>query len=229
LRVEKHQKIAGQPAVLVRDFLKSVGDRMVNYHYIMHYFKVKRGVARTLIDSLTREGLLIQDIEDRTSSWYKTTNKGLALSLASAARPLIRSTAEKKLCAFLVRVLVVNTNEDYLYKVSRVVLFGSYLSKKERINDIDIALELVPKNHGKDFNETADRRIKALEQEGRVFRSFEDELFWPSTEAWRFLKSRSWALSLHHIATMPKVARQHTLFANGKVFWPKAEQFEEVD
>ena len=43
-------------------------------------------------------------------------------------------------------------NPYFLYKVTKVYLFGSYLPEAERINDIDLAVKLEPRE--KDSRET---------------------------------------------------------------------------
>lgn len=43
-----------------------------------------------------------------------------ALALASAAKPILRTTAEKKINEFLERVRDVNRNEYYKYKIINI-------------------------------------------------------------------------------------------------------------
>lgn len=96
------------------------------------------------------------------------------------------------------RVKEVNSNDYYLYQVKKVIVFGSYLSTKERLGDIDIAIELVPKEgEPKRYGKLTRERAREARDKGRTFSSFIDELYWARTEVKRFLKSRSRSISLH--------------------------------
>ena len=94
------------------------------------------------------------------------------MALSSAAKPITRSTAERKLKEFLERVIEVKKSKYYLYKVSKVVVFGSYLSEKEKINDIDISISLVAKEKNMDRRwALCERRISEAISHGKVFRN----------------------------------------------------------
>jgi predicted nucleotidyltransferase len=51
------------------------------------------------------------------------------------------STAERLLKRFLDLVPVVNRGADFSVRIKRVLLFGSVLARKERVNDIDLCIE----------------------------------------------------------------------------------------
>jgi predicted nucleotidyltransferase len=57
------------------------------------------------------------------------------------------TSAEEVLRKFLDRVRVVNGRQELAHSVESVVVFGSYLSDAERLNDLDIAVELRAKWH----------------------------------------------------------------------------------
>ena len=77
-----------------------------------------------------------------SSLYWEVTNKGRTLALASAAQPILRKTAERKISELLERVKIINTSPRYLFEVTKVIVFGSYLTEKQKINDIDIAVTL---------------------------------------------------------------------------------------
>jgi hypothetical protein len=54
-----------------------------------------------------------------------------------------RKTADRVLREFLDRVRGLIANEDALYQVPEVVIFGSYLTNAERLGDVDLAIEPV--------------------------------------------------------------------------------------
>ena len=66
--------------------------------------------------------------------------------------PINREKADRIMQEFLKRVEEVNRDDSYPYRVSKLVLFGSYLNPEQMdLGDIDIAFELEPKI--KDYDE----------------------------------------------------------------------------
>src|ERR1035438_328791 len=82
-------------------------------------------------------------------------------------------------------------------KVTKVVVLGSYLrADVDRLSDLDIAVELQPKEANWDrLRELTLKRVEQLQAAGRRFNWLEVEYWW-HLEAFRFLKSRSRAISL---------------------------------
>src|SRR5580704_9164525 len=78
--------------------------------------------------------------EDRRA--YKVSTSGSALANAPSAKPITRETVNRALHELMDRVQVINSGGEYAYKVKSVVLFGSMLSDKERLGDVDLAIEL---------------------------------------------------------------------------------------
>lgn len=104
-----------------------------------------QGLVRLLDRDPTqlREPRVVFGRGDRSAGpWYELTDEGTRFAQASAAAPLRRATAERKLREFIARVEQVNQSDEYAYRVTRVVLFGSCLTDAERVNDIDLAVEL---------------------------------------------------------------------------------------
>jgi hypothetical protein len=61
-----------------------------------------------------------------------------------------------------------------------VVLFGSMLSEAERLGDVDIAIELLPKvAEEAEFRKWCDGRRYAARDQGKSFRSSFDWIFGP--------------------------------------------------
>jgi hypothetical protein len=80
-----------------------------------------------------------------------------------------------------------------------VAVFGSYLTTRDRINDLDIAILLKPKIEGEELSRTIMNKAK---EAGRRFNSFVDMIGWPEIETWRFLKRRSRTIELHEWAEL---------------------------
>jgi len=84
------------------------------------------GTGRDVVKALQTEGL----IEASAGGAWSVTQAGRTFSVASAARPVTRATAEKALAEFLDRVEQVNRDPYFLGKGIRVVLFGSMLKPR---------------------------------------------------------------------------------------------------
>jgi len=132
----------------------------VSAAYFADRLKIPPRKAERLLVALVEKCLLqLASSLCEGGKWYELTLNGSTFALASGARPIARATAEKRVSEFLQRVKRVNTDDYYLYAVEKVIAFGSYLSDADRLNDIDLAVELRPK-HG-------DRGIQKLKESAR--------------------------------------------------------------
>lgn len=190
--------IAGMPALAIRNLLNK--NDFISLSMIAVHFNISDRIAKIVINGLLDEGYmeLNECHSEDGKAFYHPTLKGCSLALASAAKPVTRKTAEKKIEEFLKRVEEVNKNEYFLYRVDKAVVFGSYLSDQERINDIDIAVVANRKHDDfeKFYNETM-KRASDAEAKGRRFSSANSMLYYTWDEVMLFLKSRSRAISLH--------------------------------
>jgi len=73
------------------------------------------------------------------------SNFSYLVGMAKAGRPITGASAERVPGEPLGRVLAVNDRPGLAYGVESMVVFGSYLSKAERLNDLDIPVELKAK------------------------------------------------------------------------------------
>jgi len=196
--IDPNSSICGKPALEVRNLMRKIGDRNVSVELIAESLNTSVSTARIITAKLINDGYL--EINTQISSkrkWYRTTLKGNSLSLASAAKPIKRNTAEQKLLELMERVNKVNRDNYFLYRIKKVVVFGSYLSNKDRLNDIDVAVEVAPKFDKDEQIRRNEERVKKFEEKGRHFSTFLDRLFYPELEVMKYLKSRSRAISLH--------------------------------
>jgi predicted nucleotidyltransferase len=206
--------IAGQPTIKVRDFL----------HYVAHVN------LWTVDTAATRLGISVDDAKEVISQlaalgyveskqghdgrpYWSTTLKGNSLGLATAAKPVSRETAQRVVNEFLERVRRVNADEYYLYKVKKVLVFGSFLSDAPQLNDVDMAVQLEPKETDREKHwQLCSERTRAAEQKGRHFSNCTEDLFWAQTEVTLFLKARSRTISLHQDDPIVKQVETRVLF-----------------
>jgi hypothetical protein len=198
VHIDKDQLICGVQAVLLRDSLPESQSFFIpiNIGIKMGLTKIKSKMLAELLES---EGYIEPENERNIEGYYHLTIKGGSLKLASAAKPIRRETAEKSIEAFLDRVNEVNTNPNYLYETSDVMIFGSFLSEKEYINDVDLAFDLYLKSqyHGELLDTMIKNKIESAINHGRNFSTYFEEMYWPYKEIMLKLKSRSRILSFH--------------------------------
>lgn len=110
-----------------------------------------------------------------------------------------KQNADKVFAEFMTRVVELNENNDFIYKVKRIVLFGSYLnSETDDFGDIDLGIELERRIEGeKAFNEAKHNIINKAKEAGKIFSNIVEELFYPQYLVFKFLKNRSRYISLH--------------------------------
>ena len=216
-RISRDMTIAGVPAFEIRKLLR-------DGHYLVaeqaaRVLSVSERRAEEIMHALEREGFLqphdrsfCQPL-DGTKGVWEVTLKGSALRIAKAGKPIKRSTAERLVAEFLDRVEKANRQHYYAYRITRVLVFGSYLSDRPDLGDIDLGVELTPKWPKEGSYEALTRpRIEAAIEAGRRFRSSMDYFGWPRTEIALFLKNRSRALSLTDADRIPEGAKTKLIY-----------------
>jgi predicted nucleotidyltransferase len=205
MRIDSKEQIADVEILKVRDLLRRVNNTDEwEADYVADRLKLSPKKADKLLNELNRRGYIEPIRIYRQKQFYRKSLKGSALGLASAAKPVKRKTADRIFSEFMDRVRQVNSEPSFLVKVKKVLVFGSYLTDALRINDIDVAVELIWKeNHPMVLNEDKAQLALKLsniaEKKGKQFHSFIDRLDWPEHEVRLFLKSRSRTLSIHSI------------------------------
>jgi hypothetical protein len=130
--------------------------------------------AIQLLKSLERKGYLKRHpaLPNSEQRWKRTV-KGGALANALFSKPVARQSAEKTMSEFLKRVGEVNSNTYFLYRVQKAVVFGSFLSDAPFIGDLDIAVDLSPKeNDARKHSELIRTRADEAISRGREFSNF---------------------------------------------------------
>lgn len=197
MQINSNDEKFGLPVIKLREFLKRHSYNW-GVESLMNCFDLSRDKADAIMIKLEEEGYIEKTNIDHEEQLWRNTTKGNALALASAAKPILRNTAEKKINEFLARVKEVNSNEYYLYKIRKVILFGSYLGEAEKLGDIDLAIEIIPKETDPDkFQKLSNDRSEEAKYCGRHFSNYLEELYWPQSEVLKYLKSRSRSISIH--------------------------------
>jgi len=165
---------------------------------ISEQFDLNKEKTKELIDVLLSEGYIEAA---KKKGKYQLTIKGQALCVARYTNPLNKEKADKLFKKFMERVEEINSNEFYLYRVSKIVLFGSYIDpEKTDYSDIDIAFELSrkAKSH-EEFMEMDEQRIKEAELAGKSFPSFFDQIGYTERVVLLKMKNKCRYISLHRM------------------------------
>ena len=197
MRIVKGQTIAGVDVTQVRDALRSVKGRSFEPDWVGERLGLAADASRTLFDALAADGLIERDPDFDDEDRWRLTVQGNALTNATAARPVKRTTAARALDGLLERAEQINADDELAYQVDEIVVFGSYLDPDaEVVGDVDVAIGLSPRYEGDELQRRSDARIDAAARSGRRFPNFVEQLAWPQLELLHLLKGGSRVLSL---------------------------------
>jgi len=201
MRIEKEQKIGGVSALDVRRLLRRYAHVAFSPGNAAEFLEISPRAASRLLTKLRSDGYL----ESSASGDYERTLKGSALAGASSSSPLRTATAQRIVSDVVRRAMEINATEPFAFRVTRLELFGSVLSGKDRPSDVDIAYRLEPRWSGDAQLRAARERIVVARRAGRKFPTMIDELVWPQTEVLRALRGRSRGLSLSRLETIEDI------------------------
>lgn len=194
MNIDSKTRLGGVPIVEVRDFLRGTAEHGFRLGALQQQFG--RDAAGQLMGVLLADGYVTATEEDG-ASLYTNTLKGGQLARATAARPVARAKAERALSEFLERCEQVRRDPAFLFTVRRAILFGSMLTGKAAVSDIDIAIELGPKENDRERHAALMReQSREAERAGRRFSNLVEKLFWGQTRVRQFLKGRSRIIQL---------------------------------
>jgi predicted nucleotidyltransferase len=223
MQITSKELIAGHPAMKVRLLLRHIQlHDAVTARFIGRLMDLNDERARRFSRKLVELRFLKQlDPEEQKKlakvhrtryTWYRCAERGQALAMASAARRIKRSTAEAIVEGFMDRVRQVNEAEEYCYNVTAVVLYGSFLSGRLELGDVDFAVQLTPRlSNSKAFRELERKRIQEAIDGGRTFRNITMEVIWAAMEIYMFLRARKRSVSIHDLSELAELAKTNPL------------------
>lgn len=212
MRISRKQKINNIPILKVRDFFAYLQRYRYNtftLEEVCNYFKINDSEANSLLRVLSD-----QEFIESSAHCFKTTLKGEALRIARCVPPIKRDKADKIVSDLMQRVEEINNNDYYLYSVSKILLFGSYIQENAAdFGDIDIAFELERKVEDADeFEKLNSEFIDKAINEGKYFSSFFEELSYSETVVISKLKNRNRYISLHRDDEILKVTETKQIY-----------------
>jgi predicted nucleotidyltransferase len=221
LQIKSTGTISGTPIKQVRSFFRHV----VSWHHdsfelawLQRQLSLNERSALALVSELVTEGY----VELAQNGEYKITVKGGELVRASAAAQISRKTAATALAGLLERVERYNSAADKILTIEAVVVFGSFLSTKEKLGDLDVAVKCRDRNVN-----TRDRGSTALayaKKSGRRFGTFIDQLCWPNTELYQILKARKRTIKIQDWDTFLRMTMEDPDRVHYKVVFGSSEE-----
>jgi predicted nucleotidyltransferase len=214
MRIRPDDVIAGFSAKQIRKFLRQ-SRLLLSVDDATKVLGLNGRSALKLLKDLEKQGFIEKNAfaPDPNKTW-KHTVKGGALSNALFSAPVSRESAEKKLSEFMDRVREVNKANRFLYRVRKAVLFGSFLSDSSTVGDLDIAIELVPKEpDSRKHSELILAHANEAAMNGRRFQNFVHGLYFASQEVKSYLKGRSRIIQLTDCEDgVLKIAKSRVLY-----------------
>lgn len=195
VRIDPKATISGWPTLTVRGILRSLRGRSPwTLPDLEAAAELPPGGGRRLVKVLRTEGY----IERSGRVAWDLAQAGIRYSVATAAKPVTRATAEQALAQFLDRVQRVDEDPYFLAKAIRVVLYGSMLKPDvQRLSDVDLAVQLVPKEADPERAQVLNKeRVEDLAARGHEFRNILEVAHCWYRETFKFLQSRSRVVSL---------------------------------
>jgi hypothetical protein len=200
MRINASQEMFGYPPLEIRRLMRAGAGCQWGVGFAEATLRIKTKAAAGLIEALVADGLITEMDQRADGCNYELTTKGMGLSMASAAKPIKRLTAERLVSEFLQRVEEVNNDSDLLLFVNEVVAFGSLLTASPSLSDIDLAVMYNEKFCGTHRTDQSSQRVAIAEANGRHFRGFMERLWWPEREIGLRLRKGSRALHLHDLS-----------------------------
>src|SRR4051812_44956852 len=117
--------LAGLPILKIRAFFRKTRAGW-NVKYLAKGLGLAADQAEQVLAELAREGYI--EPFSQSSGFWEITEKARRLVLAKASKPVQRATAARALEQFLERVAAANQEARFIFRVTEVRVFGSFLS-----------------------------------------------------------------------------------------------------
>lgn len=210
MNINSKDNMFGLPILFVREVLRQAvkgrlwgNSRDEVIRKVAQILKQSTATAQKLVKSLLKENYITWEKEnfpEYVQYEIKETDKGRRFSMAKATAPITRTKATRLLNDLIERAKYINENDELVFHVEKIVVFGSYLTEKELLGDLDVGVQLTRRYNGSLFTKHNQQRIKLAKSSGRRFNNSTEQLNWPFWEVMLMLKARKKGLSIHDIS-----------------------------
>jgi DNA-binding Lrp family transcriptional regulator len=226
MQIQPDDLVAGFPAKQIRKLLRR-SDLVLSVDDVTKVLGLSGERALRLLKTLEKQGFIKKNTSspDPKKNW-KHTIKGGALSNALFSARVSRRDAERALFEFMVRVGEVNEAARFLFRVRKAVLFGSFLSESSAIGDLDIAIDLVPKEpDSRKHSERLLAHADAAALCGKRFGNFVQRLDFAAKEVRAYLKARSRIIQLTDCDDGVLQVAEHRIIYEGPEYNPVVPKY----
>ena len=116
-----------------------------------------------------------------------------------------KETAEKTLLNILRRAIELNKNDSFMHTIDSICVFGSVLTDKPVLGDLDVAIDVNRRHCYKDnWIETIKEKYS-----DKIFSSFVEQLTYPFTQSVIFLKDKKKHISIHHMDDLEQLVMKN--------------------
>jgi len=207
MRLNPKDTLFEQPILRIRNVIRDammerLKSREKDYieERVATILKQPKLVAKKVLKQMEQEDyIVLKKVKYGNNFQYELTEteKGSRFGVATGNPPISREKAAQLLNELIERAKQVNANKELVYFVEIIKVFGSYLTDKEILGDLDVAIKLTRKYEGDQFKNENHKRADFAKASGRVFSSYLEEICWPQREIMLLLKTKKKGLSLH--------------------------------
>ncbi len=140
MRIDPQDTLIGYPILAIRNLLRL---RVFDASVVEKVLKVDAGEAARVIGELKKEELIcgLRNPDPKRPGMLETTPPGTRLGLASTRPPIGREKAEAIVAEVLKRTEQVNKLDMFLFGVWEIIVFGSYVTGADELNDVDFIVK----------------------------------------------------------------------------------------
>lgn len=178
----------------------------------INFKPISRVEIKEIFSALVSDGWIEQNKkEDKfDDEKYIVTDKGNQLSVKSLVPRIDREKANGLVGDMIKRIEQINHDPSLLDYVTRVVVFGSYITDTNDLGDIDLCVSIVRRID--DYKEHTRARKAFNEASGKRFSTYLDTLFYHQNVVKQRIKNRSPYISLHDESDLELAAVTRTIY-----------------
>lgn len=213
--ISREGEIAGLPAVQARALMRAVRDYAASLGEIAQLLGSSPGAARAIVQRFEDQGYLcqVEPFERRNVvydpdevppggtyqdlEYWGTTIAGNGLAKARIGKPMPRQKAAQLLDELLGRAATVNADDDSLFSVEWIEVFGSFADPdRQHVGDVDARVVFDRRVDGDEFLRRVSAVAAEAEAKGRRFNNPLDRLSFAELEFQRYVRGRSRRLDI---------------------------------
>jgi hypothetical protein len=202
MEIDKDGVIGGQPIKAVRDLLRWIRRRgSTSEGEIADHLTIDTGATKALLDEMIAQNLLeTMNVDGGDGPRYHEGDAGPRFGAARLLKRIDRKKADMLVADFVRRAREINARPELLMMVKEVRAFGSYITERTDLGDVDLAVRL----ERKPVENWVERSIERAEASGLKGLLYIDEVTFGEREVMRILKARNRYIEIHSMDDLEK-------------------------